>query len=98
MLASKNTGLGFVAFACVGIAIATLTPQSGSGPDGVKSYAVAISGWSSLHLIELGTDWPTKTRHADDRLMFCRHVVRLADFEVGANCAPEATTIADAGL
>lgn len=98
MPTSKSIGLGFVAFASVGILIAGLTPRSMSGSGSEKSYAVAVSGWSSLHLIELGTDWPTKTRHVDDQLMFCRHVVRVADFEVGASCAPEATTIAEAGL
>ena len=63
-----------------------------------KTYALAVSVWSRLHLIELGTDWPTKVRHADDQLMYCRHVVRLFSFEIGARCAPEATAIADAGI
>lgn len=95
---AKSTGSGLVAFASLGILIAGLTPQAAIGPVDAKSYTLAVSGWSRLHLIELGTDWPTKTRHPDDRLMFCRHVVRVADFEIGASCAPEATTIADAGL
>ncbi len=98
MSTAKRTGLGLVAFAVMGILITGLTPQSASGPVDAKFYTFALSGWSSLHLIELGTDWPTKTRHAGDRLMFCRHVLRLSDFEIGAKCAPEATTIADAGL
>ncbi len=97
MSTAKRTGLGLVAFASLGILIASPTPQADTGSVGAKSYAFVVSGWSRLHLIELGTDWPTKIRHADDRLMFCRHVLRLSDFEIGAHCAPEATTIADAG-
>lgn len=96
MPTAKRTGLGLVAFAFLGVLIAGLSPPHRSGAVAAKSYTFAVSGWSQLHLIELGTDWPTKTRNPDDRLMFCRHVLRLADFEVGANCAPEATTIADA--
>lgn len=98
MPSAKRTGLGLVAFASIGILLAGHPSQDTADPLGAKSYTLAVSGWSSMHLIELGTDWPTKARHANDRLMFCRHVVRLADLEIGAKCAPEATTIADAGL
>lgn len=98
MPTAKRTGLGFVAFAFLGVLIAGHAPQANTGTVGAKSYTFAVSGRSRLHLIELGTDWPTNTRHPDDRLMFCRHVLRLADFEIGASCAPEATTIADAGV
>jgi hypothetical protein len=97
MPTAKRTGLGFVAFAFFGIAVAALTSRPTTDTLAAKSYALAVSGWSRLHLIELGTDWPTNTRHSNDRLMFCRHVVRVSDFEIGFNCAREATTIADAG-
>lgn len=96
MPTAKRTGMGFIALALSAIVVAGLTSPPDRGAHGTKSYTLAVSGFSRLHLIELGTDWPTKTRHADDRLMFCRHVVRLAGFEIGARCAPEATTIADA--
>ncbi len=98
MSTAKRTGLGLVAFASIAVLIAGQPPQDDTGSLSSKSYTLAVSGWSRMHLIELGTDWPINTRHPDDRLMFCRHVVRLADLEIGAKCAPEATTIADAGF
>ena len=97
MPTAKRTGLGLIAFAALGVFIAGFSPASAPQP-AAKSYSLAISGWSRLHLIELGTDWPTNTRSPDDRLMFCRNVVRITGFEIGTQCAPEATTIADAGL
>lgn len=97
MPTTKRTGLGLVAFALLTVFVSSLTSHTPPRMIGAKSYTVAVSGWSRLHLIELGTEWPTKVRHPDDRLMFCRHVVRLSDFELGVSCAPEATTIADAG-
>ena len=97
MPTAKRTGWGFIAFALFGLVITGFTPPARPYPP-AKSYSLAVSGWSNLHLIELGTDWPTNTRGPDDRLMFCRHVVRLTGFEIGAQCAPEATTIAEAGF
>ncbi len=98
MPTAKRTGLALVAFAFFTIVVTSLTSRADTGSIDAKSYTLAVSGWSRLHLIELGTDWPTKVRHPDDRLMFCRHVVRISDFEVGVSCAHEATTIADAGI
>ena len=96
MLTAKRTGMGFIALALATAVVTGLSTPPDRETMQSKSYTLAVSGWSRLHLIELGTDWPTKTRHADDQLMFCLHVVRLASFEIGARCASEATTIADA--
>lgn len=89
-------GLMMIGFATFAFLTANITASPATTLASGKSYALAVSGWSDLRLIELGTDWPTKTHSAADRLMFCRHVMRISDFEVGARCAPEATTIADA--
>ncbi len=96
MPTANRMGVCFVVFAMMGLASNMLPLHSSSPSPDAKFYTFAVSGWSKLRLIELGTDWPTKTKGPDDQLMFCRNVLRLAGFEVGARCAPEATTIADA--
>ena len=60
MPTAKRTGWGFIAFALFGLVITGFTPPARPYPP-AKSYSLAVSGWSNLHLIELGTDWPTNT-------------------------------------
>ncbi|MFV0369394.1 MAG: hypothetical protein ACK5KM_13130 [Hyphomicrobiaceae bacterium] len=93
---ARHFGLGLIAFAAAGFAINGLSAIESRVTVGNQSYAFAISGWSQMHLIELGTDWPTKLRSDNDKLMYCRHVVRISEFEIGASCAPKATSIAKA--
>ncbi|MCB1528715.1 MAG: hypothetical protein KDJ45_13580 [Hyphomicrobiaceae bacterium] len=93
---ARHFGLGLIAFAAVGFAVNGLSAGESRVSVGNQSYTLAVSGWSQMHLIELGTDWPTKTRSDNDKLMYCRHVVRVSGFEVGASCAQKATSIAKA--
>lgn len=93
-----RTGLGLILFAAMGLAVSALAPGETPATFEEKPYSMAVSGWSQLRLIELGSDWPTKVQASGDRLLYCRHVVRLAGLEIGTSCAREATAIADASL
>lgn len=98
METAKRTGFGLMGCAVAGLMVALLAPQTDSDGQSAKPYLIAISGTSQLRLIELGSDWPTMTETSSDRLLYCRHVARLAGLEFGTSCAREATTIADASL
>lgn len=99
METAKRTGLGLMACAVAGLMVAMLAPQTvRDDSSSARPYLIAISGTSELRLIELGGDWPTMTETSSDRLLYCRHVARLAGLEFGTSCAREATTIADASL
>lgn len=91
-------GLILVGSAVAGLALSMALPEGTQSPTDVKSYAIAISGRSSLRLIKLGSQQRTAatTLSPDDRQLYCRYVARAAGLELGVGCASEATTFADA--
>lgn len=103
MAAAKRTelfliGLALVGSAAAGLALSMTSPTHSKGDAGDKSYAIAISGRSSLRLIELGAQQRAAPTNAsgDDRHLYCRKVARAAGLELGVACASEVTTFADA--
>lgn len=98
MATAKRTGLGFIALAVAGLAVSIALPDNTMQSAGAKSYAIAISGRSSLRLIDLEAQESATlaTSSGDKRQLYCRHVARIAGLELGVRCASEATTFADA--
>ena len=94
---ARRAGLGLILVALLGMTVSLSSPSASDETIGGKSYAIALSGWSQLRLIELGADWPTRARAPQEKVLYCRHVIRLVGIELGTKCAVEATTIADAG-
>lgn len=98
MATAKRTGLGLIALAVAGLAVSMALPDNTMQPAGAKRYAIAISGRSSLRLIELGAqvDSAQQPATSKDRLLYCQRVTRAAGLEFGSRCASDATTFADA--